>query len=677
LAGRKQHFIPQGLQRGFEAKHTGLKTQVYVYHPGRPSYLASTDGVAAERHFYSNPSIDGIGSLDDQITAFESHELNLILQQLRAAENGPVDAEYAAIAIAHLTARTAHVRGTMTSLMDGALSQFRSIVADAASTRQLAGIDSKGIKSPINEMIQDELSKVGLGEFPEKFRLTLGRIVEFRLRERFDQLFHQAKDQFGSVFESFETRMAETIAKGHTKALSEMLVSQERVRVLRALDWRVICVDHDDVRFILPDCVAVATSGSGQEFRPLAMLAADDIVTIVMPISSRQLLVGGPSEFDVHEINRQFARSCFKFFISSRQNGQVDALAESIGAYADGLHIDLLNDGLEPNERPTPVAAFSGRLQIRSPTGKFGELARKAVMRIAHDAVDIPVLDAIESIVIPSKFEAALEAILKRPPTGDEVAAAAWGVAEPVKCGAQWKCKIILPRQMVEVLTNGASQEERLIAERLIRITLGRAYYIGCWARQSPAIFEHTEHSSWSQNTRKLAFNSASEYFGALAAPGEDAEPPVDNGGLQRIATTILAGLHGLVEARRRFWKHRSVDILASEVDTPLNAILVSAASFSGFAAAVESPLDEDSAPAVVLANAGLWEWALLFSKDLARHYDRRYHWASEKELDQLAGHADRILWTIGVIATPTEQGCWIDVYESQGLELINHLLRQ
>jgi hypothetical protein len=332
---------------------------------------------------------------------------------------------------------------------------------------------------------------------------------------------------------------------------------------------------------------------------------------------------------------------------------------------------------LEPNDRPAPVHPISGRLHVRSPTGKFGELARKAVMRIAQEALDTTVLDAIESIVIPSRFEAELEAILKRPPTGDEVAAASWGIVEPVKCGAQWKCKIILPRQMVEVMTNGASQKEKLIAERLIRITFGRAYYIGCWARQFPAIFEHTEPSPWSQNTRKLGFNSASGYFGALAAPGEDAGPPIDDWGLQQIATTILAGLNGLVEARRRFWEHRAVDILANEVDGPLNAILVSVASFSGFAAAVGSGLAEDSAPAVVLANAGLWEWALLFSKDLARHYDRRHHWASEKELNQLAGHAERLLWTIGVIATPTEQGHWIDVYESPGLELINRVLRQ
>ena len=68
MAGRKQHFIPQALQRGFGVAK-GKKTQVYVFKKGQEPYHSSTEGVAAQRDFYSEPSAEQ--SLDDKITTYE------------------------------------------------------------------------------------------------------------------------------------------------------------------------------------------------------------------------------------------------------------------------------------------------------------------------------------------------------------------------------------------------------------------------------------------------------------------------------------------------------------------------------------------------------------------------------------------------------------------------------
>lgn len=51
MAGRKQHFIPQALQRGFGVAK-GKKTQVYVFKKGQEPYHSSTEGVAAQRDFW-------------------------------------------------------------------------------------------------------------------------------------------------------------------------------------------------------------------------------------------------------------------------------------------------------------------------------------------------------------------------------------------------------------------------------------------------------------------------------------------------------------------------------------------------------------------------------------------------------------------------------------------------
>ena len=179
------------MQRGFEARHTGLKTQVFVYQKSGASYLTSTDGAAAERDFYSNPLKDGRGALDDRITDFESDELNMVLKQLRSVEHGPVDADLAAIAIAHLTARTAHLRGTFTFIFDGALDQIKSIVAEPTSVRKVVGIDATS-GSELHEGIRAELAQLSSVALPAHDREALERMVSFRLRERFDDLFDDA-----------------------------------------------------------------------------------------------------------------------------------------------------------------------------------------------------------------------------------------------------------------------------------------------------------------------------------------------------------------------------------------------------------------------------------------------------------------------------------------------------
>lgn len=57
MSGRKQHFIPQALLRGFGVTK-GKATRVYVFRKGQEPYRSSTEGVAAQRDFYSEPSIE-------------------------------------------------------------------------------------------------------------------------------------------------------------------------------------------------------------------------------------------------------------------------------------------------------------------------------------------------------------------------------------------------------------------------------------------------------------------------------------------------------------------------------------------------------------------------------------------------------------------------------------------
>ena len=86
MSGRKQHFIPQSLLRGFGRVSKGTKIQVIVYTYERDIFTAATDGIAAEREFYSELDVKGTG---ETLVTVEFRDAALTLKvvpQITAAE---------------------------------------------------------------------------------------------------------------------------------------------------------------------------------------------------------------------------------------------------------------------------------------------------------------------------------------------------------------------------------------------------------------------------------------------------------------------------------------------------------------------------------------------------------------------------------------------------------------
>lgn len=674
MAGRKQHYIPQSVQRAFEARRTGLKTQVYVYPKGRAPYLTSTEGAAAERDFYSTPQPNSKNTLDDLITDFESDELNQSLNELRSVEHGPVDPAMASLVIAHLTVRTAHLRGTFDSVFQSVFDQMASAVDKTELVRKLVGIDSPS-DNRLKEAIRSELSAVGLDALPQDDRNTIERMISFRLRERFDALFENTKDAVKGGLAQMMSQAPDTVANTHKRVLSESLVSSVRYQALLKLQWQVVAADTSDRRFMLPDCVAIGKTAVADDFLPLAMLGSEDIATVVMPLSPQRLLVGGPHPMPQETLNCAFAGCSLKFFISSRQDGDMEKAAPHIGAFAASMNLDLFEDAFEPNPEPMTRGQFEARLKIRAPSGKSGDAMKRAIAAVVRETVDAPVLCTIESVTVTTNMRVAMESELKRVPNDQELRIAAAGVVLPVKNGTRWQSRIILPRRIAESLLPNEMPAKQRLGRRVMKVNLGRAVYLGCWARQYPAIFEQQVPTLWRHTLYAIAFNAASQYAGALATHEEMEAVPLDGEAQNELASNITAALSQLLLVRSGFTSHHNVDKLTVDAAGPLDTLLGSVAALAGFAAAEGGALNDYPLVVKVLEAANLFDWAILFAKDLARHYEYRTRWSSAADLDQLAEHVERILWTIGVSATPIGELYKIHVSDEGGLVLIGRIL--
>lgn len=674
MAGRKQHYIPQSVQRPFAARRAGLKTQVYVYSKGRAPYLTSTEGAAAERDFYSTPQPNLKNTLDDLITDFESDELNQILNELRSVEHGPVDPAMASLVIAHLTVRTAHLRGTFDSVFQSVIDQLASAVDKTESMRKLVGIDSPA-DNRFKEAIRSELSACGFETLPVHVRNTIERMISFRFRERFGAIFENTKDVVKGGLAQMMSQVPDRVANTHKRVLSESLVSSVRFQALLKLQWQVVVAGTSDQCFVLPDCVAIGKTAVADDFLPLAMLGSEDIATVVMPLSPQRLLVGGSRRVPQETLNCALASCSLKFFISSRQDGDMDKAAWHIGAFVGSMNLDLFEDAFEPNPEPITKEQSETQLKIRTPSGKSGNAMKRAIAAVVRETVDAPVLSTIETVTVTANMRVAMESELKRVPNDQELRIAAAGVVLPVKNGTRWQSRIILPRRIAESLLPNEIPANKRLGRRVMKVSLGRAVYLGCWARQYPAIFEQKRPTLWQHTLYAIAFNAASQYAGALATHEEVETVPLDGEAQNELASNITTALSQLLLVRSGFASHHNVDKLTVDTAGPLDTLLGSVAALAGFAEAEGCALNDYPLVVKVLETVNLFDWAILFAKDLARHYEYRKRWSSAADLNQLAEHAERILWTIGVSATPIGELYEIHVSDEGGLALIGHIL--
>lgn len=110
MAGRKQHYIPQCLLKGFKIPGKGKTAKVWVFKKGQQPYISSIKDVAAERYFYSKISKDSSLTLDDHITQYENELSELINKLLELPVGSIIDSKIASEVITHLSIRAAHIR---------------------------------------------------------------------------------------------------------------------------------------------------------------------------------------------------------------------------------------------------------------------------------------------------------------------------------------------------------------------------------------------------------------------------------------------------------------------------------------------------------------------------------------------------------------------------------------
>ena len=103
MAGKRQHYLPRLLQRGFLAETSDEAERTWLHRRDTTARLVGISDIGVSPWFYSRKSTDGSPTLDDAITEYE-RDLGRQVRKLREAPpRAPIDASLAAETVIHLT----------------------------------------------------------------------------------------------------------------------------------------------------------------------------------------------------------------------------------------------------------------------------------------------------------------------------------------------------------------------------------------------------------------------------------------------------------------------------------------------------------------------------------------------------------------------------------------------
>lgn len=333
MPGLKQHHIPQFLLRGFGRARGGKNVQVVAYTRTRGTYRTATQGIGAQRAFYSRPAgAAQAETLDDRITAHEQ-QLAVFIEGLRGSSHGAaVKAREAAEAVAHLSIRAAHMRDAFASSMADLLGGVEEFVLDPPAMAKYLKLQeptpSKIVRDTLRQSWTEhraEFRRLGFSQDAfERFALQ-------RIRADFEGAVGEHAPLMAALMQGLRSRAGEAARKGHVEALAKTLAPAPRVEALARLAWRVEAGSASG--FVLPDCVATAFM-EDDGCLPLVFADEQRIRAVAMPLAHDRLLLGvhegqpGPAQ---DSLAPAFAEASWDYFVARDDDPELAALVPRIG----------------------------------------------------------------------------------------------------------------------------------------------------------------------------------------------------------------------------------------------------------------------------------------------------------------------------------------------------------
>lgn len=665
MAGKRQHYIPRLLQRGFLHSASDKAELTWLHRRGFNARLVGIRDVGVEEWFYSRKSYGGKQTLDDVITELE-HDLAASVESLRASVPGnSVDGEEAARTIVHLVMRTAHLRRVISDGMTSLTKEIETLFTDPVRLGAMIGLNSPALAAVVSDSIRESALERAPAGIPAAFA---ERLVAFALRELGDRLIEQAVVMLGPIFPQLYSGLAGKVRDAHNSILATSPESNAWVKALAAFEWTLLA----GVDIILPDAVALAREQEGN-LMPFLFTRAADVGTVVMPISSDRVLVGqaaGYSRFNLAEFNSQAAASCEAFFIGAKPfddhklnaligSAPANAMKDMISAAVREAETARSMTGLVPVQaKPQTFTQQDFSYSVR--LVDFGdEILLKEFADVLQGVVgalsrDLPLHD-LDGFTLAHDYHAAL-ATLDRgdpnfPPATSEALRYCSGVAKSVTVirGGARKEHVVIEAGLAHMWLSPEAENRATGLYMLVKILAGIAHS----TRYTSALEATFTPDTMGREFHLAVANAPADYWSArqaaLIAPSQ----------AEVYANLVIDSLafteRLLSEENARIGENGDITSATMRALECATAVIGHAAEWLGHREGLgeDQPSVGSDLPERLRAR-GLDRWIELFGRDLAACYSPD----GALNLEVVAGlslHVERLFWSFGIYCWPEE----------------------
>ena len=326
MSGKRHHFVPQFIQRGFASHISADRALTWVYRKGKTPFGTNIINVGIEKDFYMHK---GHSQIDDAITEAEGRFGSLLNTLRNSAAQRLENRHEIAQLIAHLETRNRHLRENFTDIAGMMMSQWIHFASDP---NQLASLlDRQIVDRPdaLQKIVSEELQKSGL---PSQLAPQLLK----RMKDQVPIVFSQELSMLAESFDHLQNKLPNAIKKiaraGQLRSLSQSIYPQKRVELYRELHYQLI-----DVTGPLPlgDSIVVFHVEDANGFKSFTQ-ADDLLLAVVLPITPTRLLCGSRRDYilDSGTISTTLIQCSLEYFIANARSPEFEALQLRIGETA-------------------------------------------------------------------------------------------------------------------------------------------------------------------------------------------------------------------------------------------------------------------------------------------------------------------------------------------------------
>jgi hypothetical protein len=667
----------QSVLRGFAADRSDKSVRVYVFERDREPILEDTRNVGSENHFYSDPPIDGVETLDDRITRYERQRLARILGILRSAPTGTsIEQADAAELVDHLTLRSAHLRRSFAdageAIVENAIDLFNN-VPNVAGLLQIGDTGGSIMAQVVDNVLRDQPQLAALG-MP---RRVLEQILRALLEENDESVMRELRAGLGALRNAVGD-LDEAARAGHNAGLANALGRTPRMERLLAFQWTMERTGRDAL--ILPDCVALAQVSSSTELQPLNLVALEDAYIVLVPLAPRRLLVGRKAGDwtlpPTSEINLASALCSHTFFVSAVSNEGLRQLSQRIGDHNSGVINRAIGQAIEemrvrvqfprrepgvstpdavavPHE-PTPEAnTYSVTFRDCANETDANRLAA-AVFGIISQVAKVEPLGRLDGITFAYDYAAAVRDLDRgfetnqKLTTRDDSIGTGVAMAPAVMRGGVVKKHVVMRGGIAWALL-GDDEALRSQATYLLVFELMHVAYLQLLDEALPGTMLRPLRSSYEAILNAHVGGAPEAYFAARRSASLFPDRLHE---LRTVASDVLAQASESIPAqRRRYVQDQNLDALADLALTQIGSFILLAAELFGHCDGLEvgSALAEGTLMDL-LRRCGLERWAQRLHEELRRLWEQSGRWASYDEFLSMNRFLEQALWRFRLI---------------------------